>query len=184
MQAQTHTLRLMGGVCHVTVHVGERVPSCTRALHLALSCCREIISIVLDCVPDSELISVFVYICTTVHGSVLIAKLHVHNYQIHAFHSRFCFDFSSKLCGKIWNETLCSRLDHAFLLPCRPRLHTVCNGLAYTYQSVCSFSIAIQIETIVYVCVVCINLMSQLYFSLFPVGGAKGREKDVWHYCW
>ena len=56
---------------------------------------------------------------------------------------------------------------------------TLCNGLAYTYQSVCSFSIAIQIETIVYVCIVCISLMSQPYFSLFPVGGARGREKDI-----
>ena len=54
-----------------------------------------------------------------------------------------------KLCDKIWNESLGLRLNHTFLLPYRLDF-TLCRlWVAYTYQSVCSFSIAtgIQMQT-------------------------------------
>ena len=56
----------------MTVHVGKQVLSC-RALHLGLTCCHEVITIVLVCVRASGLISV----CLCMYYSVWESSAYV-----------------------------------------------------------------------------------------------------------
>ena len=110
-RSDTH-FEIDGGVCHVTF-IGWTSTDLYTYMYIVLFCCCEVITIVLDCVPASGLISM--HLCIVLYCAMECPASSFNNWPQTLKPMLSILDFVltclQKLCDKICNETLGSRLQ-------------------------------------------------------------------------